>query len=74
MIAEAARTGCQARPGWRKPDAAVAVSAVAYAISPSIRDHWPEHASCSCAAGAIAIGEAMRYIQRGEAEVMLAGG
>jgi 3-oxoacyl-[acyl-carrier-protein] synthase II len=32
-------------------------------------------ANCnSCAAGAIAIGDAMRFIQRGEAEVMLAGG
>jgi 3-oxoacyl-[acyl-carrier-protein] synthase II len=35
----------------------------------------PNTANCnSCAAGAIAIGEAMRFIQRGEAEVMLAGG
>jgi 3-oxoacyl-[acyl-carrier-protein] synthase II len=35
----------------------------------------PNTANCnSCAAGAIAIGEAMRLIQRGEAEVMLAGG
>jgi 3-oxoacyl-[acyl-carrier-protein] synthase II len=35
----------------------------------------PNTANCnSCAAGAIAIGEAVRYIQRGEAEVMLAGG
>jgi 3-oxoacyl-[acyl-carrier-protein] synthase II len=35
----------------------------------------PNTANCnSCAAGAIAIGEGMRYIQRGEAEVMLAGG
>jgi 3-oxoacyl-[acyl-carrier-protein] synthase II len=35
----------------------------------------PNTANCnSCAAGAIAIGEAMRFIQRGDAEVMLAGG
>ena len=35
----------------------------------------PNTANCnSCAAGAIAIGDAMRFIQRGEAEVMLAGG
>jgi 3-oxoacyl-[acyl-carrier-protein] synthase II len=35
----------------------------------------PNTANCnSCAAGTIAIGDAMRFIQRGEAEVMLAGG
>ena len=35
----------------------------------------PNTANCnSCAAGAIAIGDAMRVIQRGDAEVMLAGG
>jgi 3-oxoacyl-[acyl-carrier-protein] synthase II len=35
----------------------------------------PNSANCnSCAAGAIAIGDAMRFIQRGDAEVMLAGG
>jgi 3-oxoacyl-[acyl-carrier-protein] synthase II len=35
----------------------------------------PNTANCnSCAAGTIAIGEAMRLIQRGDAEVMLAGG
>jgi 3-oxoacyl-[acyl-carrier-protein] synthase II len=35
----------------------------------------PNTANCnSCAAGAIAIGDAMRFIQRGEAEIMLAGG
>jgi len=35
----------------------------------------PNTANCnSCAAGTIAIGDAMRLIQRGEAEVMLAGG
>jgi 3-oxoacyl-[acyl-carrier-protein] synthase II len=35
----------------------------------------PNSANCnSCAAGAIAIGDALRLIQRGEAEVMLAGG
>jgi 3-oxoacyl-[acyl-carrier-protein] synthase II len=35
----------------------------------------PNTANCnSCAAGAIAIGDAMRFIQRGDAEVMLAGG
>ena len=41
-----------------------------------VRDHRVEHRELLtvCAAGTIAIGEAMRYIQRGEAEVMLAGG
>ena len=35
----------------------------------------PNTANCnSCAAGTIAIGDAMRLIQRGQAEVMLAGG
>jgi 3-oxoacyl-[acyl-carrier-protein] synthase II len=35
----------------------------------------PNTANCnSCAAGTIAIGDAMRLIQRGDAEVMLAGG
>ena len=35
----------------------------------------PNTANCnSCAAGTIAIGDALRFIQRGEAEVMLAGG
>jgi len=35
----------------------------------------PNTANCnSCAAGTIAIGDAMRFIQRGEAKVMLAGG
>jgi 3-oxoacyl-[acyl-carrier-protein] synthase II len=35
----------------------------------------PNTANCnSCAAGTIAIGDAMRFIQHGEAEVMLAGG
>lgn len=35
----------------------------------------PNTANCnSCAAGPIAIGDAMRFIQRGEAEIMLAGG
>lgn len=35
----------------------------------------PNTANCnSCAAGAIAIGDAMRFIQRGEAEIMFAGG
>jgi 3-oxoacyl-[acyl-carrier-protein] synthase II len=35
----------------------------------------PNTANCnSCAAGAMAIGDALRFIQRGEAEVMLAGG
>jgi 3-oxoacyl-[acyl-carrier-protein] synthase II len=35
----------------------------------------PNSANCnSCAAGAVAIGDALRLIQRGEAEVMLAGG
>ncbi len=35
----------------------------------------PNTANCnSCAAGAIAIGDAMRFIQRGEAEIMVAGG
>jgi 3-oxoacyl-[acyl-carrier-protein] synthase II len=35
----------------------------------------PNTANCnSCAAGTMAIGDAVRFIQRGEAEVMLAGG
>jgi 3-oxoacyl-[acyl-carrier-protein] synthase II len=35
----------------------------------------PNTANCnSCAAGTMAIGDALRFIQRGEAEVMLAGG
>jgi 3-oxoacyl-[acyl-carrier-protein] synthase II len=35
----------------------------------------PNTANCnSCSAGTIAIGDALRFIQRGEAEVMLAGG
>jgi len=35
----------------------------------------PNTANCnSCAAGAIAIGDAVRFIQRGEAEIMIAGG
>jgi 3-oxoacyl-[acyl-carrier-protein] synthase II len=35
----------------------------------------PNTANCnSCAAGAIAIGDAVRFIQRGDAEVMIAGG
>ena len=79
MITAEEQHGQFARRGLNGVSPMLAVTVFGAAASCNIAIEFgitgPNTANCnSCAAGAIAIGEAMRYIQRGEAEVMLAGG
>jgi len=65
--------------GLRGVDASLALSVFGGAVSCNIAIHTgatgPNATNgMSCASGAIAIGEALRVLQRGEADVMLAGG
>jgi 3-oxoacyl-[acyl-carrier-protein] synthase II len=73
------QAGVYARAGLRAVEASLALSVFGGAASCNIAIHTgftgPNATNgMSCASGAVAIGEALRVLRRGDADVMLAGG